>query len=218
MFGLIKQNGVDKKIVQMNNLLMKSFSNVKNDTQNIFKWLSYFHQKNMEQEHLIKQLQIELSYLPKRPEDVKRIIDSYYSFDNMMDKINSLNRKVDTFSLQKPVPQVIQREEIQSSEIEEIERRIMNLEDERKATMREKVVKRVTKNSRDYVKSLILSYIRKYTEISGLQLKEMVVIDQGLCSKSSFYRMLEELESLEEIGVVRRGKQKFYVFKVLKHH
>jgi len=44
----------------------------------------------------------------------------------------------------------------------------------------------------------------------------MVVIEQGLCSKSSFYRILEEMELLEEIEVARRGKENFYLYKAVK--
>ena len=44
----------------------------------------------------------------------------------------------------------------------------------------------------------------------------MVVYDQGLCSKSSFYRLLDEIEALEDIGTVKKGKQKYYLYKQLK--
>ena len=70
--------------------------------------------------------------------------------------------------------------------------------------------------SKEYVKQLILSYIRKYTQISSLQLKDMIVYDQGLCSKSSFYRLLDEIEALEEIGTVKKVRQKYYLYKQIK--
>ena len=101
-------------------------------------------------------------------------------------------------------------------EIHEITQRLTQLEEQRKATIREKVVKRVTRNSKEYVKQLILSYIRKYTQISSLQLKDMIVYDQGLCSKSSFYRLLDEIEALEEIGTVKKVRQKYYLYKQIK--
>ena len=74
----------------------------------------------------------------------------------------------------------------------------------------------MTRNSKEYVKQLMLSYIRKYTQIGALQLKDMIVHDQGLCSKSSFYRLLDEIEALEDIGTVKKGKQKYYLYKQLK--
>ena len=184
----------------MNNLLAASFANVKNDTQNIFKWLNFLYQQNQDQQQQIKQLQLELSYIPKKPEDIRKIIDTYYSFDNITERIKLLNEKIDSLQVQKP--------HIEHTGLYEIKQRLTSLEEQKRATIREKVIKRVTRNSKEYVKSLILSYIRKYSQISGLQLKDMVVHDQGLCSKSSFYRLLEEIESTDEIGIDKKRKDK----------
>ena len=206
-----KQSSTERKLTQMHHLLAMSFSNVKNDTQKIFQWLNFLHQKNMDQESMIKQLQLELSYMPKKPEDIRKIVDTYYSFDNMMERIKMINEKVDNLSVQGTAPQV-------QPVMHEIEHRLADLEEQKKATIRDKVVKRVTRNSKEYVKNLMLSYIRKYTQIGALQLKDMVVYDQGLCSKSSFYRLLDEIEALEDIGTVKRGKQKYYLYKQIKEH
>ena len=67
------------------------------------------------------------------------------------------------------------------------------------------------------MKSVVLSYIKKYERISALQLKEIVVDEQNFCSKSSFYRLLEEIEALDEIGVIKQGKEKHYIAKSMKH-
>ena len=211
MFGITIQSGTEKKFSQMHSLLMRSFANVKNDTQKLFQWANYLHQKNLEQGHEIKQLKLELSYIPKRPEDIRKIVDSYYSFDNIMERIKILNEKIDNIPRGRSghIPQA-------RPEIGEIEQRLEQLEEAKKATIREKVVKRVTRNSKEYVKQLILSYIRKYTQIGALQLKDMIVYDQGLCSKSSFYRLLDEIETMEAIGVVKKGNQKYYLYKQLK--
>ncbi len=206
----------EKKIVQINHLVARSFSNVKRDTQNIFQWLNFLYQKNMQQENKIKQLELELSYIPKRPEDIRKIIDTYYSFENINERIKILSEKVDELKVRKKSEAYIQQPTSiirESPKLEQIESRLNQLEEQRKATIREKVVQRVTRNSKDYVKSLMLSYIRKYGQIGALQLKDMVVHDQGLCSKSSFYRMLDEIESGEDVTVVRKGKQNYYLFK-----
>ena len=44
-----KKDGHDEKLGQMNEILKKSFANVKKDTANIFQWLNYFYSKSMEQ-------------------------------------------------------------------------------------------------------------------------------------------------------------------------
>lgn len=206
----------ERKIVQINHLVARSFSNVKRDTQNIFQWLNFLYQKNMQQENKIKQLELELSYIPRRPEDIRKIIDAYYSFENINEKIKVLGEKVDDLNAKKKSESYAQqpaRVIRESPQLGQIELRLKHLEEQRKATIREKVVQRVTRNSKDYVKSLMLSYMRKYGQIGALQLKDMVVHDQGLCSKSSFYRMLDEIESGEDVTVIRKGKQNYYLFK-----
>jgi len=213
MFWIKKQSNTERKFSQMQNLVIRSFSNVKNDTQKLFQWTNYLHQKNMDQDAQIKQLKLEISYIPKKPEDIRKIIDSYYSFDNILERIKMVDERIDNVSKGRSEPHIHTQ-----PEFHEIEARLQQLEEAKKATIREKVVKRVTRNSKEYVKQLMISYIRKYTQIGALQLKDMVVHDQGLCSKSSFYRLLDEIEALEDIGTVKKGKQKYYLYKQTTEH
>ena len=62
------------------------------------------------------------------------------------------------------------------------------------------------------------STIQKYESISSLKLREIVVEEQGLCSKSSFYRLLTELEDSGEVDVARQGTEKLYLSKLVKRH
>ena len=214
-----KESNTEKKLNQINDVLKRSFANVKKDTTNIFQWLNYFYKKNMEQEQLIRQLQLELSYIPKTREEIRRIIDDYYSFGSIMAKIRELNEKVDevaikqTMRVEKYVPQPIPAD--MGADISYIQKRLERLE-QKKMSIKEKIMKRLTRNSKEYVKSVILSYIKKYEKISALQLKEIVVDEQNFCSKSSFYRLLEEIEELDDIGVVKQGKEKHYISKAVK--
>ena len=211
-----KGNDTEKKVNQINEVLKKSFANVKRDTTNIFQWLNYFYKKNMEQEQMIKQLQLELSYMPKTREDIRRIIDDNYSFESIIAKIRELNDKVDELAklqrekyVYQPTPSISKEPQ---TNISYIERRLEKLE-QKKFSIKEKIMKRLTRNSKEYVKSVILSYIKKYEKISALQLKEIVVDEQNFCSKSSFYRLLDEIEQLDEIGVIKQGKEKHFISK-----
>ena len=203
----------EKRLRQMNEILKKSFANVKKDTSNIFQWINYLYKKNMEQEQLIKQLQMELTYMPKTREEIRQIIDGYYSFESIHSKIMELNYKIDEISKTKN-PQPYQF--VSETNLSGIERRLEKLE-EKKASIKEKIVKKITRNSKEYVKSVMLSYIKKYEKISALQLKELVVDEQNFCSKSSFYRLLEEIEQRDDIGVIKQGKEKHYLVKAMKH-
>ncbi len=222
----------EKKISQLHNLLLNSFGNVRADTNTIFQWLNYLYKKNidqekliiqlqksvqlsaqksLDQEHLTKQLQLELSHIPQS-EDIKRIIEEYYPFHPIMKRIEELDAKIELLKSQKTLFSEPQKEPY---EVGEIKARLEKLE-QKKTAIKEKIIKRITKNSKDYVKTIIFSYIKKYEKISALQLKEMVVEEQGLCSKSSFYRILDEIEGMDEIAAVRKGKEKHYMARKMK--
>lgn len=213
---LWKKDNSEKKLNQINDTLKKSFANVKRDTTNIFQWLNYFYKKSAEQERALRQLQMEISYMPKTREDIRRIIDDYYSFESIRAKIRDLDEKMNELSRK---PAQIDRNAFPSKEahtdISYIEKRLDRLE-QRKISIKEKIMKRLTRNSKEYVKGIIISYIKKYERISALHLKEIVVDEQNFCSKSSFYRLLDEIEQLEDIGVARQGKEKHYISKAMK--
>jgi hypothetical protein len=82
--------------------------------------------------------------------------------------------------------------------------------------VREKLLRKLAKSSKDHVKSLIKNLIIKYGQISALHLREMLVEEQGLCSKSSFYRILEELEADEDLSVMHDKKEKKYTYNAIK--
>ena len=206
-----KKDNTEKKLRQMNELLKKSFGNVKRDTTSIFQWMNYFYRKGMEQEQMIKKLQLELSYMPKTREEIRRIVDDYYSFEGIMAKVRELSEKVEEMARKQPA-QVEKAMPRELEGISYIEKRLERLE-QKKLSMREKIMKRLTRNSKEYIKSVMISYIKKYERISALQLKEILVDEQNLCSKSSFYRLLEEIEQLDDIGVIKQGKEKLYISK-----
>lgn len=137
-------------------------------------------------------------------QEIRTLIDDYYQHHELFNKIDSLHQKISHFhETHSPIPQ----------KVEQMHERLSALEEKKqpqKSNFKEKLISQLARNSKDYVKNLLISYIRKYQDISALKLKEMIVDEQGLCSKSSFYRILEEIEGQEEISVVREGKEKRY--------
>ena len=77
--------------------------------------------------------------------------------------------------------------------------------------LKERLMRKLARNSKDYIKNLVLGLVHKYDKMGALQLREMVVEEQGLCSKSSFYRILEEMEKEQSLQVVSDGKHTVYV-------
>ena len=235
-----RKNHLETGLTQLNNLLHHSFKNVQKDTAYILQWLSYFHHKNQHQEQQIKQLQEQLDYMPKSKAEIRKIVDDYYSYEPLLSRIKDLHERIDELGKshrelhkshnelhQEITPKIealktqITRPETQlqipTADIDKLHQRLEKLE-AKKATIKEKIIKRITKNSKDYIKSIVISYIKKYNQITALQLKEMVVEEQGLCSKSSFYRLLEEIEEDPDIGVIKKGKEKHYIAKITKRN
>lgn len=221
----IRRRELEKRFKQLHHTLKHSFANVRNDTTNIHQWLAYLNKKSQQQEDLIRQLHKELSHMPKSKGDIHKILDEYYSHESIFKRVKELEDKVDEVaknqSLPPPQPaQELPKIELQQApqlqeSLQEIQQKVDRLE-HKKESMRERIIKRITKNSKDYVKSIILSYIRKYEKMPALRLKEMIVEDQRLCSKSSFYRIMEEVEQLEEVEVVRKGREKHYFLRATR--
>lgn len=72
-------------------------------------------------------------------------------------------------------------------------------------------MRKLARNSKDYIKNLVLGLVHKYGKMGALQLREIVVEEQGLCSKSSFYRVLEEMEKESSLQIISDGKHTVYV-------
>ncbi|MBD3361634.1 hypothetical protein GF358_02460 [Candidatus Woesearchaeota archaeon] len=209
---------VNKRIDQLDQNLKDSFEHVRKDNENLYAWIRYLNEQseNQAQELLrtaqkidshesriamqnrvIHDLKLELTQVPKSREEVKKMVDEVCSFEPILDRIRRVESRVENLEFKrkeapKPAPKVIPAEPRQSA-------------------LKERVLRRIARNSKDYIKSVITGIIRKYGKISALQLREMIVDEQGLCSKSSFYRILEELEQENVMNLVSRGKEKLYV-------
>ncbi len=223
MLWFKKRRSEIEKIEELSVILKNSFSNVKKDTQNIFAWLNYLYQKNQQQEQLIIDLQQQLNHMPKTPEEIRLIVDRYYNYSSLLERLNELKIRIEElktqFIYQSPPKILPQSQNEVLTKVENMALRLEKLESRQdtRSYIREKIVRKLTKNSKDYIKDSIHNLIRKYEKISALQMREIIVEEQGLCSKSSFYRILEELESQEDIETVHDKKEKYYFFKVIKH-
>ncbi len=184
---------------KLNALINTSFYKVRQDTELVFQWLEYLQTENQKKDEAISQLKKQLSLMPSSKEDIKGIIDSYFSYEFLLDRIKKLESKIYDFELKKPSSSV----------------RLVSEVKKPSSSVKEKMVRKIVKNSKNYVKGVILSFIEKQGKLSGSDLKDMVVDEQGLCSKSSFYRLLDELEKDGNIGSIQAGKNKLYMAKAI---
>ena len=171
-------------------ILKMAFERVKSDIQNIFHWINYLHDKHKLHDERLAKIEEKLQQTPTSHEHMRQIANFYSPSNEMIDRLRG--------------------------RIEELHIRINNMEAQRptaKVALKERLMKKISKNSKEYIKSVILGTIKKYGRIQGPQLKEIIVEEQGICSKSSFYRLLQEIEIEQEISSFTQGKEKTYFLK-----
>ncbi len=205
-----KKPNSHKRIDNLHGAVSLSFARVRDDTSRIFQWLDYLHTQNLEQQKTINSLRRDFSFVPKSSEDVKRVIDSYYSFDAMLRRLEKMEEKLS--SLEQRKLESVRLLDSFETEKNESKNKLKNdsKNDSLYSQLQRKMIKKITRNSKNYIKSTIVSLVSKYDKISALELREMIVEEQNLCSKSSFYRILEELEQEQSLTVVAEGKEKTY--------
>ncbi len=197
--------------MQLYQFLKQNFGGLKRENQSIKEWIDYLHKQNLEQQSQIQELSLQLKYQPDIKQEIRQILDQEYHLRDVTTEINQIKAKLHQTDLTS----------IPEEKIDQINQRLALLEQKKeKATsnFRQKLLKKFSRNSKDYIKGLILSTIKRYEKISAYQLKEMLVDEQGLCSKSSFYRLLTELETTENFEIIKQGKEKFIVVKPVQKH
>ncbi|MCK5107684.1 MAG: hypothetical protein KAQ83_03075 [Nanoarchaeota archaeon] len=204
MFNIFKNFASKKELSYLDNKLSKSFGGVRQDTSTLFEWIKYLDQRISEQQKTLSEINQKVSNIPKKDygKEVNEALENIHSLNEKLNQTISychhLNQK--TEYKEKPVEKTIVREIIQ----------------EKPKTFKERLIKKITRNSKNYIKTVILNLISKYEGISSAKLREIVVEEQGLCSKSSFYRTLTELENSGDVEVKHQGPERIYISRLLK--
>ncbi|HHE67657.1 MAG TPA: hypothetical protein ENL33_01155 [Candidatus Parcubacteria bacterium] len=201
--------GKKKELAELHRYLKNSFQGVKQDTQNLFQWITHLHQKAQEQEALIRQLQQQnqhqewrLHLLQNQPHP--------QDYRYLHQRLEQLNQKVD--HLLERHHQHAQKLDEHHQKIDQFHQKLQSLE-KPKRSFKEKIIQTFSRNSKNYLKNLIFQYLEQHEKISALQLKDIIVDQQGLASKSTFYRLLSEIEESPQVTVIRDGKQKYFLLK-----
>ena len=213
MFDLF---GTSKKLAEIDRSVSQSFEKVKQDTDSLYQWVSYLYQQNQqlieqnaalkrlteEQKMALNELKVTVTHMPKTPQEIKLLIDQFYSFEPIMQRIKHIEQKIELVEMRRERP--LRPLEYQSPSVSPEEK-------QPSTALKEKLMRKLARNSKDYIKNLVLGLVHKYSKMGALQLREIVVEEQGLCSKSSFYRILEEMEKEQGLQVVSDGKHTVYV-------
>jgi len=101
-FGKKKGDKDSNQIVaQFNQLLLNSFGQVKQDMKHVFDWLNYLYRQNIHQQRTIAHFQQKLSQIqlqfkePLSKEDIKRIVDSHYDYNGILNKLKQVEHRID---------------------------------------------------------------------------------------------------------------------------
>lgn len=226
--GLIFSNKTDEKLALLHGVLTDSFAKVKQDSNLLSQWVEYLYHLSIEQQRsmndlrtrnnqlqsslielerhnrrqndLVRDLTLQLKNMPTTREDIRKIVDSFYSFEPILARLKAMEHKLSEIEAKKAAhPQIAASPHISAVSVHK-----------EMPSLKEKILRRITRNSKNFMKSSILSLVAKYGKISALQMREMLVEEQGLCSKSSFYRLLDELEKTQGLRFVVDGKEKVY--------
>ena len=204
----------------MDKSVADSFAKVRQDTQTLYQWVQYLYAQNQElhvqntslrrlcdeQKLSVNELKTMLAHMPRTAEQIKAIIDAHYSLEPVVQRLKHMEQKLEVLELKKQPRTVVHEVPVQQ---------VQALQDE-ESSLKERLMKKLVRNSKEYIKNLVLSLVHKYGKIGALQLREIIVEEQGLCSKSSFYRILEEMEEEQKLQVISDGKHTIYVANV--HH
>ena len=204
---------------------------IKEETSLLTQWLQYFYKKHDEHDIRIRLLE---QHAHRKSEDPKLgLLEKQYA--QLLTHFTQLQKRVAIIlEAQEPVLKKIEEVEQKltlrgedTEALRELHQKLSLLEgarmhDAQKAqtlpaqNARLRLAQKIAKKSKEYIKHTLLSLIAKYGRISGLQLREIAVEEQNLCSKSTFYRLLAELEQEEELGSVREAKEKVYFSQLEK--
>jgi hypothetical protein len=236
MWPFAKKGDMESKIDMLDYTLRDSFQRVRNDMDTVNVWLNYFYNQELERQRAMETLQSRVAHLSTtkalpqeipdtghmqaRLKKVEQKVDelgvSVHAVEPIVGKIAALNSKVQL--VEESQKNIFERLREISSKVDKFENKVEQTRTRTSLNLREKIVRKVAKHSKEYVKNLIISTIAKYDEISALQIREMIVEEQGLCSKSTFYRILEEIEQEHKVSMISKGKEKVYMPKVLAKH
>jgi len=213
-----------KEVKEIQQATAEGFTKVKHDVDTLYQWINYLYAQNqqlleqakaqkdlIEQQRLvIHELKVNLAHMPKTVEEIKHVIDAHYNLEPIFTRLRHIEERIRGLEFKKKHygPSEISYERPPLSELR-VEKPVVS-------NLKEKIARRLVRNSKNYVKNLILGLVHKYGKISSLQLRDIVVDEQGLCSKSSFYRILEEMEKEGSLSTLGRGKNKTYVGQIVK--
>lgn len=203
------------KIEKIDRATSRSFAKVRADIDALSSWVSYLYDENYRLKQKVENLQhivgsqaleindlkVDFKNIPKTPSELKKSVESVCDFDRLFRRLRLIEEKIDVLEtkahhVSRPVVHSVSHVPSKPAS---------------SSALKDKLMRRLARNSKEYIKNVILGLVNKYGKMTALQLRDIVVDEQGLCSKSSFYRILEEMEIEKVIAPVHEGKKKIFI-------
>ena len=202
-----------KEVDKIRAHVQNSFQNVRQDTTNLYDWVRYMHERIEEHEQLVVHQQNTILELNKKLQNTLTLesAQELIAGQSALKQVVLLHQRIQ--QLHKKMSVIATLNDLHDSKISELHARLDSVQtaaEKKTSVLQDRVLKNIARNSKLYIKNAILTSASKHDKISALQLKELIVDDQQLCSKSSFYRLVGELEKDDRVVVIKDGNQKIY--------
>ncbi|MEK6967665.1 MAG: hypothetical protein AABX51_03480 [Nanoarchaeota archaeon] len=179
----------------LDDALTSAFGKVRQDTHNLFSWISYFHQHltdHRKETHHLRQ---------KFEEQNKHIIYLHHKIEELEKKIGIIETKP------VQVPQIVHFSEPNPNQIRTKPEPVANL---RRPRFEEKVLSKIRTKKRPYILQKILDTIGE-AGYSTKELERIIVDEQQLCGRTSFYSYIKELRLKKQISLKEKEFDKVLV-------
>jgi len=167
------------------------------DLNSLKEWVSYLYDKKLEHKEHISELKSEVNSSVK-----------HSHINEIKEKLSLLGYKAS--KLEENQTKLMEKYELLLAKISALNS-VKTIPDY-KTNLQNKVMKQVNKNSKAYIKSTVISLIKKHGDIKTSQLRDIVVDELKICSQSTLYRILNEIRSDSSVSTSKVDKEFVYSY------
>ena len=190
----------------LKSLLKKTFGNIKTDISINTKDLERLHDYNRRLEMQLMQLTGEIAILRSQ---LKPVFDSQnlsniqsnplnQDFVKLEQKLADIEKKLDT----QVFKALLEAQNISQNQIQnQVQQLVQNVPRMANKGLAAQIMRKVGRNKKSLIKKRIVEIASK-EQLSLSELKEIVVDEQNLCSKATFYRYFDALKQKNVLSVV----------------
>ncbi len=177
----------DERWEHLDNALTHTFGKVKQDTQNLFAWVSYFHQHMLAHRRETHALSLKFEEQDRHMAQLKN-------------EIALLQQKVQLIDA-KPAQIVQITDQVRTKyepSTEQIRTESEPNTNQKRSNFETRILHRILKKKKPYIMQKIMESIDE-NELSTKELERVIVDEKGLCGRTTFYDYLRELRIKKQV-------------------